>query len=141
MFYVVFQVEWCQVRHEIAQKLRIDFLSISVPQFRRPWRKAMSLKGLDAGLDDDAPSTSPRPRSPQGGNGDEALGAGANNGKVARRTPRTRDEFVEAAIRIRAEAAKCVSTSWMKWTPEPAKAYPRYRQAGHLAPIEWQPRT
>lgn len=96
----------------------------------------MSLKGLDAGLGDDAPTTHPRPGSPQGGNGDEALGSGANNGKVARRTPRTRDEFVEHAVRIRAEAAKCVSTSWMKWTPEPAKAYPRYRQAGHLAPIE-----
>ena len=85
----------------------------------------MSLKGFDWN-ENEAPESA-SPPDPPGASDVESDGG---KGKVARRAPRTTEEFIQFATRIRAEAARLVSTSWLKWTPEPARAYPKYRQAG-----------
>ena len=47
-----------------------------------------------------------------------------------RKILRTKEDFLEAAKTLHGEATSHTTTSWTKWSPDPAAAYPKYRDAG-----------
>jgi len=51
---------------------------------------------------------------------------------MGRVIPQTKEEYKREALRLRTDAAEMITTGWLKWTTDPAGAYPKYREAAKM---------
>jgi hypothetical protein len=55
-----------------------------------------------------------------------------------RAKPKTKAECQTLAIKYRTEAASLVCTTWLRWNPDFAASYPKFRIAGDEKPEPWR---